>query len=78
MKKFALVAVVFSMVAGVVGCGSSACDDAKKAASDCCASLTDAAKKSCEDQLAKQDWSALSDDQCKAAQATYEALCPAK
>ena len=56
MKKFALVAVVFSMVAGLVACsgggGSAACDDYLTKAKGCaCDPLTDAtAKAACEKQ----------------------------
>ena len=45
MKKFAFLAVVLSMVAGVVGCGSSACDDLKNKELDCCNKATDATVK---------------------------------
>jgi len=72
MKKFALVAVVFSMFAGVVGCGSSPCDDyAAKAKTCLCDPLTDAtAKTACEkgvdDGLANFKASAGADDACQA------------
>lgn len=78
MKKFALVAVVLSMVAGVVGCGgSSPCDDLKQKELDCCAKISDAAsKKACEDGV-NQGFDAINaaggdlDAACDAAAKSY-------
>ena len=86
MKKFALVAVVFSMLAGLVGCGSSgsACDDYGTKAKECgCAALTDAtAKAACEksidDNIAALNAAGNADAACEQAAAALEATCAAK
>ncbi|APR82394.1 Hypothetical protein A7982_07743 [Minicystis rosea] len=84
MKKFALVAVVFSMLAGLVGCGSSssACDDYAAKAKECgCASLTDAtAKAACEKQIddAVAAYGDAAEASCEAAATALAATCPTK